>query len=58
VPPDPEPAPAAPQPVEVVQFSGEALEWVKLLFISNLLLMTAVLLVLVAFTVVHLWRGS
>jgi hypothetical protein len=50
--------PPEPQPVEVVQLSGEALQWVKLLFISNLLLMTAVLLVLVAVAVVHLWRGS
>ncbi len=47
-----------PQPVEVVGLSGEALEWFKMVMVLHLVMGVAVILLLVAFTVVQLWRGG
>ncbi len=53
-----DPAPPVTQPVDVVQLSGEALSWFKLFAVSQLVLGVAVILLLVALTVVTLWRGG
>lgn len=47
-----------PQPVDVVDLSGEALDWFKLLVVTQLILGVAVILLLVTLAVVTLWRGG
>lgn len=47
-----------PQPVDVADLSGDALQWFKLLVAAQLVLGVAVILLLVALAVVTLWRGA
>lgn len=47
-----------PDSVEVVQLSGDALDWVRLMLLAQLAIGVVVIVLLTALLVVVMWRGA